>query len=424
LRVRRDVQSLIVEGDAGLQLLDAYARAVTSMRQLDPGPDPPSDPRSWRFQAAIHGFPGLPSTVSHPLHWASCRHNSWFFLPWHRLYLFCFERIVQSHLDDDTWSLPYWDYTKVGASSARVLPAPFRVPATGNPLRVEQRDRARNDPVAPLPLESEDVDAMQALRLRDFSLPPENAAASFGGGVVQDVLPMTLGRGSLELTPHGLVHGAIGGMNPPGLMSRFATAGLDPIFWLHHANIDRLWDVWIAHWGADALPADDTWLDTEFEFFDRDGSTTLKRKIRDLLDSAELGYEYESTEPPQPIPELPGPMGLRLAFPEEVEADMTEPDLLGAAEDVPFAARADVGIDLAGAPERLREAAALTEPTRWFLRVEDVVGDQPGAPRYDVYLNVPEGHDAASIPSFAPAASRASASTRQVSRTPRRAGSG
>ena len=33
---------------------------------------------------------------------------------------------------------------------------------------------------------------------------------------------------------------------PDGFMRSPATAGRDPIFWLHHANIDRLWEVWLS----------------------------------------------------------------------------------------------------------------------------------------------------------------------------------
>ena len=27
-------------------------------------------------------------------------------------------------------------------------------------------------------------------------------------------------------------------------MASFFTAGLDPVFWMHHANIDRLWETY------------------------------------------------------------------------------------------------------------------------------------------------------------------------------------
>ncbi len=60
-------------------------------------------------------------------------------------------------------------------------------------------------------------------------------------------------EGFLEHSPHDNVHGDIGGaLNnvfnnrlAQGLMSNPCTAALDPIFWLHHANIDRLWEVWL-----------------------------------------------------------------------------------------------------------------------------------------------------------------------------------
>jgi tyrosinase len=48
--------------------------------------------------------------------------------------------------------------------------------------------------------------------------------------------------GALEQTPHNDVHGLVGG--PSGFMGAFDTAPLDPVFWLHHANIDRLWESW------------------------------------------------------------------------------------------------------------------------------------------------------------------------------------
>ena len=30
-----------------------------------------------------------------------------------------------------------------------------------------------------------------------------------------------------------------------GFMGGFSTAPLDPLFWMHHCNIDRLWEVWV-----------------------------------------------------------------------------------------------------------------------------------------------------------------------------------
>ena len=384
-RVRRDVQSLIAEGSAGLEVLADYADAVRSMRELDAGPGAPDpdQPRSWRFQAAIHGLPGLRRSVDHPLGWAGCRHNSWFFLPWHRIYLYFFERIVQSHLGDPTWSLPYWDYTKPDDPGSRILPQPFRTPTAGNELHTDRRDPQLNHPTAPVGLSREDADAMAALRDPDFALAPEDAASSFGGGIFDDAIPVHDALGLLEGTPHGLVHGDVGG-GPDGWMSRFETAALDPIFWLHHANIDRLWDVWIGVWGRDALPADPAWLDTEFAFFDGDG-TRRSMTVAAVLDSEGLGYVYESTAPPAPIPAV--------AVPEEAVAAVSSPDLLGAATSVDLSTRTAVDIGLEESARAHADAAlsASAGPTRWFLRVEDITGLNPAAPRYAVFLNLPTG---------------------------------
>ena len=45
----------------------------------------------------------------------------------------------------------------------------------------------------------------------------------------------------VEYGPHAVVHSVIGGKN--GDMSKW-TSPNDPLFWLHHANIDRLFNIW------------------------------------------------------------------------------------------------------------------------------------------------------------------------------------
>jgi tyrosinase len=376
-RVRRDVQSLLAEAERGRKVLDDYARGIEAMRRRDSGPGDPRDPLSWRFQAAIHGYPGVQPSLDHPRLWASCRHNSWFFLAWHRVYLLAFERIVQHHIEDETWSLPYWDYTKPDDETSRILPEPFRVPQRHNALHTSKRDSRINDADSPTPIPFNFADAGPALAIGDFALPPEKAATTFAGGIVKDVTPVQSARGSLEGTPHGQVHGAVGGDG--GLMSAFATAGLDPIFWLHHANIDRLWDVWIKIWGADALPDGDPWLRTTFPYFDVDGEKK-QLAIGDILASEDLGYVYESTDPPR----HPAVMAA-LAARRPVEVPDTR--LVGATTDVPFAKREEVAIDLHGERSSLLAAAARDTPSRWYLRVEDVRGKRPATPAYDVYLN-------------------------------------
>ena len=70
------------------------------------------------------------------------------------------------------------------------------------------------------------------------------------------------------------------------------TAALDPIFWLHHANIDRLWEVWLRQ-GNRVNPRDTVWLtDTPFDFFDATG-TARQMTSSEVLDTTQLDTQEE-----------------------------------------------------------------------------------------------------------------------------------
>src|SRR5262249_21735971 len=81
-------------------------------------------------------------------------------------------------------------------------------------------------------------------------------------------------KGILESQPHDNVHGAMGGGGGAFMVSFFSS--VDPIFFLHHANLDRLWDVWTRRQtalGRPALPqgADlAAWSNEPFLFFSDD----------------------------------------------------------------------------------------------------------------------------------------------------------
>lgn len=101
--VRRDIWTLEHEQEWH-PITTAYALAVKAMdkRAAD-------DPTSWRYQAAVHG-------AAKRDQWRDqCQHNTWFFLPWHRLYLFWFEWIMRTTIEDmdeispdvkSGWALP------------------------------------------------------------------------------------------------------------------------------------------------------------------------------------------------------------------------------------------------------------------------------------------------------------------------------
>jgi tyrosinase len=241
IRTRKDVWKL----DEWDPILIWYARAIADMKGRRF-----VQPQSWRYQAAIHDYAARPDqNTSDPpppqseqdKYWKQCQHFSWFFLPWHRMYLAYFEQIVGDTIvrlgGDPNWALPYWNYSDASNPNARKLPPAFiadKMPDGAlNPLRVAARDAGNDGEEV---TDARGVDISNCLGEPHFEADPPGGAVGFGGprtGFKHTVVPGESNRvGSLEQTPHGDIHSDIGGW-----MGYFNTAGLDPIFWLHHCNI-------------------------------------------------------------------------------------------------------------------------------------------------------------------------------------------
>ena len=97
----------------------------------------------------------------------------------------------------------------------------------------------------------------------------------------------------IDQNPHFFTHVALGGD-----MAEFSTVGADPMFYLHHANIDRIWESWNRL--GNKNPTDPKYLNRKFSYGDRNGKRAdLPVSAGDR--TAQLGYEYDSYEkPPQP----------------------------------------------------------------------------------------------------------------------------
>jgi tyrosinase len=249
--VRRDVGGLA----SGHPIITGYKTAYDAMSAL-----PTNDVHSWAYQAAIHGTTLAGSNVA----WRTCQHNTPFFWAWHRMYLYYFERIVRKYSGNANWTLPYWNYA---LPTQRALPVPFR---TGGPLVIASRGPGWNAGTASLPASA--VDTSAGMGLTNYF----DAQSQFEG------------------TPHAGVHVLIGGW-----MGSVPTAAQDPIFWLHHANIDRLWNLWLALGGGRSNPlADATWKNTLWTFFDENRKQVQLSSCGVLRAAQQLNYTYEG-EPAQ-----------------------------------------------------------------------------------------------------------------------------
>lgn len=373
LFVRRDVWTLSTTWDP---VTEAYARAVRAMQAR-----PASDPTSWTFQAAIHGSF---TTPANPL-WNGCQHGTWFFLPWHRMYLFFFEKIVRKAVIDAggpaDFAIPYWNYDQ--AAPRNTLPLPFREATlpdgTPNPLRLAAGLR---DPgvAAGAELPAARTSSSAALASTVFA----GAAGTTFGGAVAGPVQFDSGGGLLELQPHNIIHVLTGGFRPNSVtdcsraqMTEPNCAALDPIFWLHHANIDRLWNKWLDSGGGRANPADAAWLNARFSFADENGAT-VQMTAADVLDSAaQLHYVYDD----RPVFTPPPPIVVPVA---------PHTELIGATEDV-LAVAERVTVPLV-VPDSNR--ALFFDLTRRvggvFLAVENIEAEHNPGLVFDVLLNQPQ----------------------------------
>ncbi|KAG6392222.1 hypothetical protein SASPL_146435 [Salvia splendens] len=107
------------------------------------------------------------------------------------------------------------------------------------------------------------------------------------------------GGGSIEGIPHVPVHVWTGDRTRPNTenMGNFYSAARDPIFYVHHSNIDRMWSVWKTLGGRRADISDPDYLDASFLFYDED-ARMVRVKVRDCLDPRKLGYEYQGVDIP------------------------------------------------------------------------------------------------------------------------------
>ena len=359
VRVRRSVASLTSAQ------LDALRTGIAAMKAR-----PASDPTSWAYQANIHGTVDAPARAA----WSTCQHGSFFFLSWHRMYLFYFERILRAASGSADLTLPYWDYSR---PDQRALPEPFRVPAeASNALFVRQRAAAAN---AGGELPESAVDAQESLQAIAFST-SSAAGTSFGGRRLAQPNHFSSFPGRLEQQPHNVIHVLLGGTD--GWMSDPDFAAQDPIFWLHHANIDRLWSRWLALGGGRANPTDGVWLDTRFAFFDERG-TRVEMTGRQVVDTAaQLEYRYDDQPEAPPSPETaprpqppPGPL-------ESVGVSTNAMELTGRP------ARTAIRL---GPTERRDLTEAAPVPRGYVLTFERIRYDRNPGVYYEVYLGLREG---------------------------------
>lgn len=367
--VRYDVRSKM-----GQRMLKIYTQGVTKMKALAE-----SDPRSWTFQWYIHAVrddrtkaselsriypaPGPEQALANAV-WETCQahfdpSNEPFFLPWHRMYVLRLERIIRKLTGKPHFTLPYWNYSKPGPTHG-IMPAAFRV--SNSPLFVANRNSSVN---AGQPIDASDPGSLATTALSECSYDPQGAAQGFCQ--------------ALDFGLHGNVHVLVGdGQN----MGSVPWAARDPIFWLHHCNIDRLWASW--NKGGRSNPNSATFLNTTFTFADENGHQVVGT-VGDVLSLKKVRYVYDHYDQVPPCPR---------ALTALVESVRTATHVLAATAPVPLTSE-PVRVQLkvretpaAVAPETAfdRQISALASSTRAYLVISKLQATAQPNVLYDVYF--------------------------------------
>jgi tyrosinase len=206
--------------------------------------------------AGVYGKPGQPYRPTTPE----------LFLPWHRAYLMAFERMLGR-----VWpglALAYWDWT-AEATCVRGIPGRLRKVAYSDqdqgvwlnqfcraPIDCIDHEyfteRAPGRPADVRPLIEKVREASSQTLFEDFAGMMAEASRGFRAWV----------GGHLKDDDY---------------------AAYDPLFWFHHASLDRIWARWQKAHPHAPIPA--ALLDTTLEPF--------KVQVRDILNLDRLAYAYD-----------------------------------------------------------------------------------------------------------------------------------
>ncbi|XP_004485748.1 polyphenol oxidase A1, chloroplastic-like [Cicer arietinum] len=279
--------------------LRKYNKAVELMKSL-----PSDDPRSFIQQANIHCAycDGAYSQVGFPSDLDLQVHNSWLFFPFHRWYLYFYERILGSLINDPTFALPFWNYD---------APNGMQFPTIYTDTKSSLYDKLRNTDHQPptlinLNFDGDDDDDVNERVSTNLTIMYRQVVSNgktsklFLGNSYRAGDEPDPGAGSVENVPHGTVHGWSGDKTQPNRedMGVFYSAARDPIFFSHHSNIDRLWSIWKTLGGKNRKDfTDSDWLESGFLFYD-ENKNLVNVKVKDCLDTKNLGYVYQDVDIP------------------------------------------------------------------------------------------------------------------------------
>ena len=285
-------------------------KAVGYMRN-----DMPTDsPLHWENYGRQHAHHCTEYGKDNPqVHW------SWHFLPWHRGYIYFLERILANilttkcNVDGSKFAYPYWDWMmhKEIPNTRLREQAGLASPLFGYDLTQENMVNADNlgfdnaalydgsrgptilkpqmDPRNELTVDSQNHirDALYYMSNEYIYQILNTPWEQFGG---KPNIDRNTGQGLLEQNPHNDGHDWVGtriGKNR--LMGTLRYAALDPIFYMHHGNIDRIFSMY-----KQPMPdLDGPWGKQTYQYTDIDGSW-ITVSVKDIMTTLTNNISYDN----------------------------------------------------------------------------------------------------------------------------------
>ena len=341
LRIRRNVSKLSLAEKR--ELIEAILKLKKARSPFDTRLSYYDQFVSWHLAAQCCPRPEHPDTP-----WPS--HFNPAIWPWHRIMLVLFERGLQE-VSGKPLALPYWDWTDP-ASVDVVFAEGFMGPRRGDPkqnyvmttgpfqkdawqlnvISVPSEDPGQSrwlvrafglhPRVTQLPTRKELADA---LALKDYDVAPfditsdpersfrarlDGAYGFVGEKCSADGVEELMPGSSPRLALHSAVHHFVGGQFKVRNQTWYGTLKTraspnDPVFWLHHAFLDKIWADWMARHGRVYLPEKEI-PKTENRFVSVPG---LKSPLRpydrvagdistpqSVLDHHKLGYAFDTDQ--------------------------------------------------------------------------------------------------------------------------------
>jgi tyrosinase len=214
----------------------------------------------------------------HGVAFGLCQHHNDLFLPWHRGYLYHFELALQDI--DPTVTLPWWNWIDEAGLPDQYTAA--EADGKPNPLA--------GAAIQPIGVPTNPAWPTQTVRDPGAATEPAPQPPPLRKGIVEgeevDLYAWMMDSTSYEQFEercwrlHDNIHVWVG-----GTMEDQNWAAYDPIFWAHHAMVDRLWRLWQDKHPS-ALPSSEV-LESSLTF-----ATTPSLKVSEVLDVTKLGYDY------------------------------------------------------------------------------------------------------------------------------------